>query len=427
MNSVSIQGVSKRFRLPDQRFNSLKERVLHFGKVPYHEFWALKDINLEISEGTTTGLLGRNGSGKSTLLKCIAGILQPTSGQIVVKGRLASMLELGSGFHPDLSGRDNVYLNGSLLGFSKKDIDKRFDSIVEFAELSEFIDSQVKHYSSGMYARLGFAVAVNVDPDILLVDEVLAVGDEAFQNKCMDRIKQFQREGRTIVLVTHGTDQVRQICDYAAVLSKGDLVYSGDSLESIRSYRDILVTDANDDSVHLEVAENEPEGEPLGVWDEKSNPKYGEDLLNVGVSKGSEFYKDRTIEILSVTFRDKLGVVCNSVMTAEPLIVEFEYKSCNIDEELFAVFSIYSVRGEIIFRNFFQDDLYSNIKLSQNGTIKFNIDQVPLLDGTFKVSLELLNRENQVIFQRDSLDSFSVTNPTKNVGLVNLQIKPSVE
>src|SRR3984885_9085438 len=183
--AVDVRGVSKRFRLAHGKHNSLKERVIHGGRTPHEDFWALKDVSLVAHEGEPLGILGRNGSGKSTLLKCICGVLQPTSGQVVVRGKLAGLLELGAGFQPDLTGRQNIYLNGSLLGLSKIDIDKVFDEIVAFAELDQFIDNQVKFYSSGMYVRLGFAVAVNVDPDVLVIDEVLAVGDERFQRKCL--------------------------------------------------------------------------------------------------------------------------------------------------------------------------------------------------------------------------------------------------
>ena len=173
----------------------MKEKLIHIGRVPYEDLWALRDVSFEVKEGETVGILGRNGSGKSTALKCICGVLQPTTGQVVVRGKLAGLLELGAGFQQDLSGRENIYLNGSMLGLSKREVDRLFDDIVEFAELGQFIDNQVKFYSSGMYVRLGFAVAVNVDPDVLVVDEVLAVGDERFQRKCMDRIKKFQRGG----------------------------------------------------------------------------------------------------------------------------------------------------------------------------------------------------------------------------------------
>ena len=204
--------------------------------MPYTPFWALRDVNVDINQGETFGILGRNGCGKSTLLKCVAGILKPTSGEIRVRGSLAAMLELGAGFQPDLSGRDNIFLNGSLLGLSRAEIEKRFDDIVAFAELEDFIDNQVKFYSSGMYVRLGFAVAVNVEPDVLLVDEVLAVGDAAFQRKCMDHVKRFQREGRTIVVVSHGTDTMRQNCQRVMVMNHGKVITIDEPGEGIRVF-----------------------------------------------------------------------------------------------------------------------------------------------------------------------------------------------
>jgi ABC-2 type transport system ATP-binding protein len=231
--AVEVRKVSKVFRLFQEKYTSLKERVIHMGKVPYEQFPALSDISFEVEQGTTLGLLGHNGSGKSTLLKCIAGILTPTTGEILVRGRVAAMLELGAGFHPDLSGRDNIYLNASLLGLSRKEVDRRFDDIVDFSELGSFIDNQVKYYSSGMYARLGFAVAVNMDPDVLLVDEVLAVGDANFALKCINRIRQFQEEGRTIIFVSHSPDMVRSVCDSAYVLDHGRLVGGGPTQDAI--------------------------------------------------------------------------------------------------------------------------------------------------------------------------------------------------
>ena len=211
--------------------------------MPHEDFWALRDVGFEVKTGETFGIIGRNGSGKSTLLKCIAGILQPTSGQIVVRGHLAAMLELGAGFQPELSGRDNIYLNASLLGLSRREIARRFDDIVAFAELEEFIDNQVRFYSSGMYVRLGFAVAVNVEPDVLLIDEVLAVGDERFQEKCLDRIHQFQTEGRTIVVVSHSVGTVRQVCERVAVLENGGVVTVAPPGEAIRAFRNWSIPD----------------------------------------------------------------------------------------------------------------------------------------------------------------------------------------
>ena len=238
--AIEVHDVSKRFRVFREKPTSLKQRLLT-SRSRAEDFWALKDVALDVGEGSTFGLIGHNGSGKTTLLKCIAGILRPTAGTIRQRGRLAALLELGAGFHPELTGRENVYLNAAFLGLSRKQTDAAFDEIVAFAELEGFIDSEVKFYSSGMLVRLGFAVAVHVDPDVLLIDEVLAVGDEAFQAKCLDRVRAFQREGRTIVLVTHALDTVIEICDRAAMLDHGRLHAIGMPADVVREMRYVLL------------------------------------------------------------------------------------------------------------------------------------------------------------------------------------------
>ncbi len=232
-----VSDVSKRFVI--RKDKSLKERIVNFGRSNKHkdDFWALNDIAMEITAGTTVGLVGSNGSGKSTLLKVIGGIIQPTTGRVEHRGRLAALLELGAGFSPDLTGRENVYLNAAILGLSRATTEKYFDSIIEFSEIGEFIDTQVKFYSSGMYVRLAFAIAVHVDPDILLVDEVLAVGDEPFQRKCMEKIREFQEEGRTIIFVSHSADQVRDLCSRVIVLSHGTVVFDGETEAGIVALR----------------------------------------------------------------------------------------------------------------------------------------------------------------------------------------------
>lgn len=241
---IEVSNISKQFKIHHERHKSLKERLLHPKSGTTELFSALVDIDFKISDNETVGIVGQNGSGKSTLLKCICGVLQPTSGEIRLRGSLAALLELGAGFQHELSGRENVYLYGAMLGFSRKMIDAIFDDIVAFSELEQFIDTQVKFYSSGMYVRLAFAVAVNVDPDILVVDEVLAVGDERFQAKCLDRIGRFQEEGRSILLVTHQADQVRAVCDRALVLDDGQLIADGPVQESLRIFREHLLDDA---------------------------------------------------------------------------------------------------------------------------------------------------------------------------------------
>ncbi|MFT4028612.1 MAG: ABC transporter ATP-binding protein [Protaetiibacter sp.] len=235
---IRVDGVSKDFVIRKEK--SLKERLVNFGRSRRHreQFHALAGVSFEIRKGDTVGLVGKNGSGKSTLLKVIGGIIAPSHGRVLRKGRLAALLELGAGFHPDLTGRENVYLNAALLGLKHRDVDRIFDRIVEFAGVGDFIDTQVKFYSSGMYVRLAFAVAVHVDPEILLVDEVLAVGDEPFQRKCMDKIRAFQAEGKTIVIVSHSLEQVGELCNRVLVLDRGLVSYDGDPGEGIRVLRE---------------------------------------------------------------------------------------------------------------------------------------------------------------------------------------------
>lgn len=233
-----IENVSKRFIIHHDK--SVKERFLNFrsGKSKPEEFWALRDIDVEIKTGTTIGLVGHNGSGKSTLLKIIGGIIEPTTGTVMRKGRIAPLLELGAGFHPDLTGRENVFLNAAILGLTRAETERYFDSIVDFSGIEDFIDTQVKFYSSGMYVRLAFAIAVHVDPDFLLVDEVLAVGDQPFQRKCMDKIAQFQRDGRTIALVSHSAPQISDLCDAVVVLERGTMMHNGNTEDGLRILRE---------------------------------------------------------------------------------------------------------------------------------------------------------------------------------------------
>ncbi|MGA1829108.1 ABC transporter ATP-binding protein [Microbacterium sp.] len=238
---VRVDHVTKKFTV--RKDNSLKERIVHAGRrgrAHKQEYTAVDGVDLEIHAGTTVGLLGPNGSGKSTLLKLIGGIVSPTSGSVLTRGRMAALLELGAGFHPDLSGRENVFLNASIMGMTPAETTARFDEILEFSGIGDFIDTQVKFYSSGMFVRLAFAVAVHTDPDVLLVDEVLAVGDEAFQRKCMERIQRFRSEGRTIVLVSHSASQVQELCDRGIVLKDGAVVFDGDVNDAVSALRDVL-------------------------------------------------------------------------------------------------------------------------------------------------------------------------------------------
>jgi ABC-2 type transport system ATP-binding protein len=248
--AIRVDAVSKRFRLYHERNQSLKASGMRGRRARYEEFWALDDVSFDVPVGSTFGLIGENGSGKSTMLKCMARILRPEKGSIDLQGKMSALLELGAGFHPELSGRENVYLNGAILGLSKKQLQARFDDIVEFAGIEQFIDSPVKNYSSGMYVRLGFSVAINVDPDVLLIDEVLAVGDADFQRKCAEKIADFRRLGKTIVIVSHSLPSVRTLCDEVALLEHGHLRDLGPAPEVVDHYLAEAFSDRTDEGGH---------------------------------------------------------------------------------------------------------------------------------------------------------------------------------
>jgi lipopolysaccharide transport system ATP-binding protein len=239
--ALSVESVSKTFKIHQERASSLKQFIATGGRNRFEEFHALRDVSFDVSVGEAVGIIGHNGSGKSTLLKCMAKILTPNGGKVVINKRMAALLELGAGFHPELSGRDNVFLNAAILGMARREIELRFDEIVEFSGLEQFIDAPVKTYSSGMYVRLAFAVAINVDPELLLIDEILAVGDVTFQQKCMEKFVQFRDDGRTLVLVTHDTSSVRNFCDRAIWLDHGEIKAEGKPADVIDEYTETML------------------------------------------------------------------------------------------------------------------------------------------------------------------------------------------
>jgi ABC-type polysaccharide/polyol phosphate transport system ATPase subunit len=275
-NVLEVSHLTKSFRLHHEKTNSLKGLIVARGRNRFDEFTALDDISFTVGEGEVFGVIGHNGSGKSTLLKCMAGILVPNSGTVAVHRRMSALLELGAGFHPELSGRENVFLNAAILGMGRKAIAGRFDEIVEFSGLENFIDSPVKTYSSGMYVRLAFAVAINVDPELLIIDEILAVGDVTFQQKCMEKFVDFRNQGRTIILVTHAMNSVRDMCDRAIWLDHGKLVAEGDPSELVDAYTERMLgvrTDRGDGSIRRGSGEIQIERVEMFVGDNTTSVK----------------------------------------------------------------------------------------------------------------------------------------------------------
>ncbi|HVA05943.1 MAG TPA: ABC transporter ATP-binding protein [Acidimicrobiales bacterium] len=399
--AVDIKDISKRFRLTTGRYNSVKERVVHASRTSHEDFWALKNVSVQVNEGETLGILGRNGSGKSTLLKCVCGVLQPTSGEVVVRGKLAGLLELGAGFQLDLTGRENIYLNGSLLGMTKREVDKVFDDIVDFSELEEFIDGPVKFYSSGMYVRLGFAVAVNVDPDILVVDEVLAVGDERFQRKCIDRVRLFQNEGRTILLVTHSPDQVRSICDRAVVLSHGELVTDSLPGEAVRIFREGLLEEEDTLVVVEEGGAPSEAAAPVAVSvPDRDHP--------VRLTYTVHTYP-RAAEVPYLTTGDQLviGVGYHASIATDDVVFTVELLD---DDDVPITRTDTAILG-------YRFDLPVGA-----GLINFVIENVPLLDGSFKYFIGVQNRGGVLYDWREPAGRFEVMNPGKTTGKIALNM-----
>jgi ABC-2 type transport system ATP-binding protein len=412
--AVEVEAVSKRFRLFQEKYTSLKERIIHAGKIPYQDLWALNEVSFSVAEGETLGILGRNGSGKSTLLKCICGVLQPTSGRVVVKGALAGLLELGAGFQSELSGRENVYLNGSLLGLSRKDVDRRFDEIVAFAELEQFIDNQVKFYSSGMYVRLGFAVAVNIDPDILVVDEVLAVGDERFQRKCMERVRSFQQEGRTIILVSHSPDQVRGICDRALVMDGGHMLTLGPPGEAIRHFREKL----------LEVGDVLP----LGVHEEAEEvaATNGAPAEIHGEAKAAEEHT-RPIRLTEAVAHYPGEEERPYVSAGDPVRIEVGFEAQRAEQGV--EFSI-ELRNETVGVLYKTDTTIMglNFDVAEGpGKIEFSLPSFPFLDGVYEVVVSVQSHLGGVLYDfKEPACRIEVMNSGRQAGLVAVEMKAAM-
>jgi len=399
--AVSIQDVSKHFRLYHERGTSMKERLIKAGRSRYDELWALSNVSIDIEEGQTIGILGHNGSGKSTLLKCICGVLQPTSGQVVVRGTLAGLLELGAGFQPELSGRDNIYLNGSMIGLSKSEIDLVFDDIVRFSELEQFIDNQVKFYSSGMYVRLGFAVAVTVDPDILVIDEVLAVGDERFQRKCIDKIREFQERGKTIVFVTQAPESVRQICDSALVLNKGKMLTMGEPGRSIRIFRENLLEGADSPFTGLVT----PEGE-----DER--------VINFVPKE-----EDRPVRITNVSLTFPDSETKAYLTSGDPVSVHVAFEADkDVDDVVFSLIVV-EPKGETLLSSDTEQMKTSYDVRKGAGELVFNFPTWPLLDGEYKVSVGMQSRLGGTVYDwKEDVVSIEVLYDGKAGGLLNLPL-----
>jgi ABC-type polysaccharide/polyol phosphate transport system ATPase subunit len=348
--SISVDNVSKRFRVFQERNQYLKTSLLQRKRARWEDFWALRDVSFDVREGQAFGIVGHNGSGKSTLLKCLAGILTPDKGSMHVDGSMSALLELGAGFHQELSGRENVFLNGAILGMSRKELLKRFDEIVEFAGIRDFIDQPVRNYSTGMTVRLGFAVAINVDPDILIIDEVLAVGDAEFQAKCRDKIMEFRTAGKTIVLVTHGLSDVLGMCDEALWLDHGATRALGDPVEIVDEYTGIAREGRKAEQV---------EGTRWGSGE---------------------------VRIVSMELLDGDGAQVAFGRTGEPLVIRMHYAAYQPLENVVAGIGLDHQNGQHISGTNTRRHGRMIPLLDGNGYVDYVIPCLSLLEGTYELT-----------------------------------------
>lgn len=378
--AVSIEDVSKRYRLYREKATSLKETITRFRRARYDEFWALRDISLEVPQGSVYGFIGHNGSGKSTLLRLVAGVQTPNEGRIATNGRISALLELGAGFHPDLTGRENVYLNAAILGLTRREIDRRFDDIVDFSGLSEFIDTPVKVYSSGMYVRLGFSVAVHVNPDILIIDEVIAVGDEEFQRRCFEHIYELRQRDVTIVMVTHSLGLVRSMCDRAAWLDHGHLRAEGPAAEVVVGYLGQV---------------DEEEEERLAAQGAEHPEAHAEGAPREEIDVSAPF---RPISVEGVEFLDAGGEPTVVARTGAPLRVRLHYDASQPVESPLFSFAVENVHGLHLATPGMRPGAGPSVTLDGRGHVDYEIDRLVLTPGEYVLSVAVHDSHGLVRF-----------------------------
>jgi lipopolysaccharide transport system ATP-binding protein len=382
--TLEVSHVSKEFRIPARgRDSSLRElfsfgRFRSWGKNPSAPFLALDDVSFHVAPGNAVGIVGHNGSGKSTLLKLLTRIIKPTSGHIYTHGRVGALIEVGAGFHPDLTGRENTYLNGSILGLSRREVAARFDSIVAFAGLERYIDTPVKRYSSGMYMRLGFAIASHVDPDILLIDEVLAVGDTYFQNKCIRRMREFLTQGGTIIFVSHAMGQVAELCPECIWLDHGKAVYQGESKEAIARYM-ALVAEREQEELQKTLPEE---------WEAMQRDREHAEAERRAEDQAQRTNPDRPY-LFDATILNRQGQPCTSFQVGEPLHLRITYRFGQVRRDPVLAFQIHRTDGLYMYGTSNHDHRLSLDAFPGEGEITLEMPSLNLNEGTYRIRLFL--------------------------------------
>jgi ABC-type polysaccharide/polyol phosphate transport system ATPase subunit len=418
--AISLRNVTKLYRrYGGRQFATLKSALLSGDLVrklrPDETFQALSDVSFDVPAGQTLGVIGRNGSGKSTALKLVAGITKPTSGTVKVQGRISALIELGAGFHPEISGRENVFINGIMLGLSRREIQQRFDEIVDFAELRDFIDAPVKTYSSGMYMRLGFAVAIHVDPDVLLVDEVLAVGDEAFTHKCLDKFAEFKRRNKTILLVTHSLGLVERFCDEALWLDRGEKRGQGDPTRVIGAY----MTDVERQEEQL-LAETDAKAR-VTATDTPSADRPGPidaGHVSADMTQATEGrWGSGGVEITSVALLGAEGQATHIFHTGEKVTVRLAVTAAApVNDFVFGI-GIFNAEGVFVYGTNTDIEEHEPDVFSGDAEVNLVIDALDLVEGTYKLDVAVHRRDGAAYDYHRLLYTFRMKSRVKDVGI----------
>jgi ABC-type polysaccharide/polyol phosphate transport system ATPase subunit len=426
IEAVAVTKIYRRYARKKQ-FATLKSALLKGSLVrdlqPDETFPALRGVSFSVPKGCTYGVIGRNGSGKSTLLKCVAGITRPNEGHINVDGRISALIELGAGFHPEISGRENIFINGIMLGLSKREVQRRFDEIVEFAELQDFIDAPVKTYSSGMYMRLGFAVAIHVNPDVLLIDEVLAVGDQAFTVKCLDKFAEFRRRNKTILLVTHSLDLVEKFCDRALWLDKGRTLAEGEPRRVVAAYlldvakaeeADLAKTEA------VKIAEVRDAAQVPGAPPAQPREDQPSDVVNTPADmfQATEGrWGSREVEITDVTLHGPNGEPTHVFQSGDPMEVRLKTRAHERLKDFVFGVGMFNADGICCYGTNTNIEQLDPSEISGDGEIRFRIDSLDLVEGTYKIDVAAHRLDGYPYDYHRLLYTFRVKSRTKDVGI----------
>lgn len=422
---ISITNVTKKFKIFRDKPLSLKEKILKLRSNEYSDFFAVNDVSLDIQKGETIGLIGHNGCGKSTLLKLITKIYYPDSGEIDVKGRISSLIELGAGFHPDFTGRENIYVNGTIFGLSRKEIDEKIDDIIRFSELGEFIENPVRTYSSGMYMRLAFSVAIHVNPEILLIDEILSVGDSNFQKKCYDKIEGFKNSGVTIVIVAHDLGTIEKICDRVIWMDRGEIRAQGEADRIVNTYTQYMNQKFVEQKRQEYIIENEHNQEEFKGKIERNIP-IAEKQDDGQISKTKSSYSEdirwgsKEVEIIEARMVNKNGESTNVFLAGEPLDIEIDYIINQSQKEYIFGIGFYSSDKVHVYGNNTQIAKMKLQDIKKVGTVKFRINECNFLSGNYKLNVAIVDGNHRALdFIKFYMD-FSVVSNDKAVGLFSI-------